>query len=437
MIRCFNNSINEASFDFISNLIVLESREEVHKKQIEDIIKINIYDDSEASLDKFTIDILVTLYHELTHFLDMTTTVWGLQFIIRKTLLVNKKDDKSKEVFELSASEIELHNAYTKTFNSSYSNKLLECVTTHGIIYDEKHGALILLVFFKESQKVLETPISMLSVLETNAYCSEILTKIRCTKINPCIEEQIISMKMLSQDVDTYLNSNEDSEYKALFILAKKHFTFLNLEELCIFLKTLIQDVLNFEMELSIVSGVIHSSFINQSIGVAITHDLNRGMSRHIIVFKFILFIHGFINHHNDKKKLKEELKINPKTVISKFYKDFLNLHPMYKFNFDSSLELLKKQNLIFDTDFIIETIETNKSIVANNLDCMNNIKNYKLFDIYLGDMSIVSPPNRVDLYIDRYSEATDISYIDNVVKAKTIKKTHVHPRDVPNWYSI
>lgn len=433
MIKCLNNSVNEASFDFISNLIVLESREEIHKETIEYIMNINIYDDIEIKLDNFSIDILVTLYHELTHFLDMTTTVWGLQFLIRKTLLLNKKDARSKEVFELNASEIELHNTYTKVFDNNYSNKLLDCVTTHGIFYDEKHGALILVLFFKESKKVLETPISMLSVLETNAYCSEILTKIRCINISPSSEERIISMNILSKEVDTYLNSNEDSEYKTLFILAKNHFHFLNLEELCIFLKVLINDVLNFEMELSMVSGVIHSSFINKSIGKAITHDLNRGMSRHIIVFKFILFLYGFINSREDKEELKKELKENPKQVISTFYQDFLHLSPMYKFNFETSLELLERQKKVFDTDAILESIDFNKDIERESIDCMKNIKDYKLFDIYLGDMSIVTTPTRINVDIMEYSEHSDIIYIDKIVKAKTVKKTHVHPHDVPD----
>lgn len=437
MVKCFIKSINEASFDFISNLIVLESREEKHKEAIEKLLNTNIYDDIQLKLDMFEINILSTLYHEITHFLDLTTTTWGLEFIIRKTLFINKKNLQSQKVFELNAAEIELHYKYTRTYENSPSIGLLNCITTHGILYDEKYGALILLIFFTKDKKVLETPISMLSVLETNAYCSEILTKIRCIKINPDYNEQRIQLKLLNTEVNLYLNSSEDSEYKALFILAKNHFPFLNLEELCTFLKMLINNILNFEMELSMVSGIIHSSFINKSIGKAITHDLNRGMSRHIVIFKFILFIFSFINENEDSEDLKTELKNKPQAVIDKFYKEFLRLTPLYGINFDNSKKILEKQIKIFDTSAILESIDVNKNLVISNLDCINNISNFKLFDIYLGDATIIQVPNRLNTNIDLYSSNSDILYINKIIKADKIKKFHVHPYDVPDVYNL
>ena len=435
MIICLNNSINEASFDFMSNLIILDNREEKHKEAIEDILKINLYDATNLNLTTFEINILSTVYHEITHFLDITTTAWGLEFIIRKTNMILKKSSQTKEVFELNAAELEMHNSYTNILSTDSSIKLLECHTEHGLIYDDRFGSLIQVLFFSNKNDiVLETPISMLSVLETNAFCSETLTKIRCIEINPNHEEHIIELMTLNNQVNDYLNTNEDSEYKTLFILTKRHFKFLELKELCIFLKLIIQDVLNMGMlQLSTVSMVLGQTFIDKHIGNSIVHDINRGMSRHIIVFKFILILYSYINEHQNKDLLERNLKNNPRQVLKDFYTE-LNIdfgigdYPM-------EVKLLKESDVIFDTNYILESIETNKRLVQGTLDCFNNISSFKLFDIFLGDLSIVHVPNRLNINIDSYSSHKDIPYVDKIVKAATVKKQHTHPLDVPTWY--
>ena len=171
-----------------SNIIILEKYDGKYKDYIETVLKINLFDDIALAYDKLTVDILTIVYHEITHFLDMTTTCWGLEYNLRKTNHVSKKMKNSENTFKLNVAEIEIHHEYLKIIGNNIN--LLNCTTEHGLLYDDKFGSLVLIQFFLEYRKVvLEAPISMLSIIEANAYSVETLMKIRCIEIHPNKDE--------------------------------------------------------------------------------------------------------------------------------------------------------------------------------------------------------------------------------------------------------
>lgn len=68
-----------------------------------------------------------------------------------------------------------------------------------------------------------------------------------------------------------------------------------------------------------------------------------------------------------------------------------------------------------FDTSFILESSKFNRTEI-DSIYKMKSIRDYKLLDIFLNDMSILTVPNRISLDIVDYSDLTKISDIDRNV---------------------
>ncbi len=280
--------------------------------------------------NKFEENIISLIYHEITHFLDMTTTLWGLEYNSRKLLFIknqilsNKKTD-AINVFKLNVSEIEIHNRLIQIYDTSQAKDLFLADLKHHLVYNENFGSLIMIDFFNQKNLIASVPFSMLSLLEANAICSEFLIKINCALNEDEQIKQQISLNLIEKDFNNLLNNYELLEYNFIFILTKKHFPCLNLKELLIFIKTLIDYILNISaMEISSISTLIKHTIINQYLGNAIIKDMQRGMSRHIILFKFILMIYEYINQDKFKLNNPDDIKNNPRLFLNNFINEYV-----------------------------------------------------------------------------------------------------------------
>lgn len=56
-------------------------------------------------------NIYTILAHEVTHFLDYTTTIWGLEYFNRKKLCQYNNTHKSSEVLNINESELRIHES--------------------------------------------------------------------------------------------------------------------------------------------------------------------------------------------------------------------------------------------------------------------------------------------------------------------------------------
>ncbi len=438
MTKYLTTNSLDGSFDFISNIIVLEKYDERYKLAIEEAVNINLFDEITLKYDQLRVDILSIIYHEITHFLDMTTTSWGLEYNIRKTNHILNKNSNADEVFKLNVAEIEMHHQFINIINKDIN--LLDCTTEHGLLYDKQFGSLVLVIFFLEYKKIeVEAPISMLSIIEANAYAVENLIKIRSIEIHPDINEQKILMIELEKDMEKFLNNTDFIEYNMIIILCKKHFDYLILKELFQFIHVLIRYVLDMGMyDLGYTSKLLSESFINKEIGNAIAHDINRGMSRHIIVFKFILIMHGYITNHTDKLFLMQLQKEKPLDFIETFCKSYnipiTTPNNKHIKDYFINIGFLNKKSKIFDTDIILKTSKKNRNSSNPILD-LRNLSEYLLLDIFLNDSTIIKMPNRLDIDINEYTdkEVINLDYIE--FDSDKIIKFHVRPNDVPREY--
>lgn len=296
------------SFGFISNLITIEKYGSEHKEQIEEILKLNIFDDGYIrKYNLFEVEILALVYHEITHFLDFTTTSWGIEYQFRKSNYIKTSEKDKLDVFRLNYIEITMHDTYKEIINED--TDLLKNEMKHFLQYDENIGGMIKMTFSSEGTLNLVSSINMRCLIESHAYITEILIKIRCIECEPDANERKILMITLEKEFNEFLSNVEFIEYNMLIVLAKKCFMELSLKELSIFLKTLFLRVLDFGMEsLSSFANLLDGGYINKEVGAHISQEIRRGHCRHIVAFKMIISIYIFTREELNFKKLKYSL---------------------------------------------------------------------------------------------------------------------------------
>lgn len=426
----------DGSFDFYSNIIEIERYDSRDKDFLEGVLK-----SSPESLAKPSeIEALSLYFHEVTHFIDMTTTGWGLEYIFRKHLVskqidMNKAVDKSLKVFMLNTSEIQIHSDLVKCYKDK---NILNCSLTHEVKYSEKYGGLIEVHFFDDKFLVATVPVSMLSVLEANAYASEILCEIRFIESHSDNNFEV-DLRVLENKVNNYLNNKDFLEYSLLLILCKIHFKYLTLKELLIFFQRLVFRVLDMQgINLSIISAFLHKTFKNIHYGRAICKDLERGMSRYVVIFKMILLIYQFINESSDKTFLIDLMKEDPDQIIDLLFKYYdikiireLDCGDISKFSV--VLEMILSENDIFDKDIIVESSEYNRKVLTEKGWQKVNLSDLKLLNSCLSDETVVTFPNMVSLDVMEYfnTNMERIASIESLLKKTDVSKFHIHPDDI------
>jgi hypothetical protein len=404
-----------ANFNFITYFITLNR----NKKQQKDIANILNKNYIEKFNNSFEENVYCTLFHEVTHFLDLTTTAWGLEYSYRKLQVIKKNFDQNTiDVFKVNVSEIEIFNDDEISFRTKidFNNIIL----THSLEYEEKWGGIIVVNIFKDSLNrnnlIARIPVNMLTILETNAVATEYLLKL---KYGIQFESEI------EKDFDSFIKNPEYLEYNILLLLLRKGFDFLSLEQLFIFIKYLIKTILNLDMiNFSSIANLIERSFNNKIIGNTIGMELRRGMNRDILIFKLILIFNSMIE---ENPKLKEELIQDPKKFINKFLfdKNFSDYEIKNTFN-------LIKEDLynIFNYTLIEQSFLNNYPLIKENLETNFLLKDFKLPDILLKDQeTIVIPSNRINFNINKFFD-TNIENIVRIEKElkKNMYKFHIDP---------
>ncbi len=425
----------DGSFDFYSGLIEIEK----YEARLKDQIEIILCAPPESLNEGWQADVLSLFVHEYTHYLDLTCTTWGLEFLLRKNNVIKSLSDKMNlekysSVFMLNFAEIELHSKLLNVHRTDI--KLTDCKTEHAALYNEKYGPIIVVYFLANGdEKVLSTPLSMLSVLESNAYASEILCKIRFLEANNNSD----GIVFLKKEVNDYLNSPELSEYTLLLILCRKHFEYLSLKECLNFYQSLVWRILNMNvLNLSIISAFLKFTFLNQYVGNAICKDLQRGMSRQVVVFKLILMLHQFVNESKKKSELIDLLKNNPKMILRVFFEEnsisvVESLDVGEWTEFTVHLDTAEACSSLQEKEFIADSSRHNHQKFQHSSWDKLSLADFFLPDALLSDGTVISAPSRINLdvvdYFDRHLPI--MNKVERIYKETDVSKFHMHPDDV------
>lgn len=194
-------------------------------------------------------------------------------------------------------------------------------------------------------------------------------------------------------------------------------------------------------MEISLISTFIKYTYINEHLGNAIVKDMQRGMSRHIVVFKFIFMLYDYMKDSNEfKLNSRHDMKCHPKLFLKNFINEYIGCYLkkfemefMRKIECEGYISIIEESKGILDSLVILESYASNKVILDQSFESELNLKDLKLLDIFLNDLTVLELPNRIDIDIENYFDDNMelIIKIENLFKKSNMIKFHIHPDDV------
>lgn len=348
---------------------------------------------------------------------------------------VSNQEEHSQplSVFMLNAAELHSHKELIKKGEIPLTRATS---MTHTVEVNSSFGPIIYMHYNLNGKPFHSVPLSLLSVLEANAYSNEVLYKIlACAKLGDC-DQKFEYRNKIESDFHELLSDNTQSEYTLLINLVKIHFPYLNLRELLVFVSTLCR----FTLDLSVVGCSAVSYHIERTIGqkaagATISHDLRRAGSRAVIFFKTALGVHQWINETNyeDGKRIRELLASNPLMVISEFWEAMSDSFKIVKdfadsFMFDTVLDSIISHSGAIGIEIFAESSRLNRAQLNNKPLALIEFRDLKLLDIFLEDDTVISVPNKIELDLESYFELNCelISATESIWDKTPVKKFFV-----------
>lgn len=419
-------------FEFTSNLICLSKYSRQNKQEIE--AWVNELKVERGWRQSFEARSLLT--HEFTHFLDMTTTVWGLEYVCRKLLMLNPQGGFSPEeaarVYMVNTLEIEVHDELVSKPNSSIDG--FDSLS-HGLKYTEKYGVVCLLFYSRGGEVVHQAPISMLSVLEANATANEYLRRLSDADY---LEASVAQVEVceIEREVLSLLRDSSLTEYTLLITLTKTHFPELPLWCLLKFVSALSRFTLDVgAMCMSSMADVIEDTFSAALLGNWVCVDLRRGGSRPIIFLKTILLMYSSLSDMEGKAQSDfiETIIDNPFEAIVNFWQG-MGVEVLQALS-DSEYDCYHKSVLDSESciDYeIVRSGKSNRDVLKNSHAGLTPFGELALVDPITEDGSVISMPNRINVDVLDYFEANLATFLelDEVYDSTPKLRFHMSPEE-------
>lgn len=376
------------------------------------------------------------LWHEFTHFLDHSTTLWGHEYNIRTLNLyeaINKRQpsydvEKKYEVFCLNLAEEKLHHLIKK-----YEHSTGHYVVGYRLNYNPDLGVFAQYSLYDKSSAykdeifnidlatpICEIPLSMLVIIEANAYTQEVLFKYNT------IQRYGIDIKThcakLQREVEQHINNCEMSEYTILIRHTKQVFPALDFIKILEIVSTVARFVLNMPVALF---GMINNFYIKNIFKVEeeyvqfLLHDHARGSSRASF---FLMFIQWLASDHENSTDFNIDEELNRMLVV--ITENRLSLE---------SVQKMYEMELEWAQEFLCNITYPNplKSIGKTNIKQAHLYKNFEfdfsklmLPEFIMNDGETVQMPNPLSFDYNEYTTFIDNEYftVGTLIK-KGIKK--------------
>ncbi len=374
--------------------------------------------------------------HEYTHYLDLHSTVWGVEYLSRRCGALSRILEQGKEALSvtmLNAAEIMMH----EDFNKVHHNVRLErLVTKHGLTYSEKYGTVIVIYLYCDETLIAETSVSMLSILEANAVANEFEGEYHWIGTT----QGSVTAHQHGRIEAKYAQLLQDSsrlEYNIIHILVAIHFPGHTLRNRLRLVSTLCQLALDiYNLDLAMLANVINDGIKNEYLGDALCNDLCRAMSRQVVVFYLVLWLHGYIQH---AKLTLDEVANYFEGPLDQLIDDMLEAvgleiplsRHMSDFEFRTINNSLKKECGKFILPGALKAAAHNRRVRKSQLFTAKALRKLKLPDIVLDDHSTIRALSRIKSSVvphwsDMYEETSEL---DGMVKDPDVmRKSHMHP---------
>lgn len=361
------------------------------------------------------------LVHEKTHFLDFTSTVYGLIYTGMKTqaakVLSTSNDFMSTsqyKVFSDIVAEIQplaKHNSISESYVMTYDS-----VLSYGfyIRHDEQFGFYIQFHLTLDNDEFIDIPLSMLSLLEARAFANEYLSLFDKAKLFKAKRLRSKYLNTVESFFRTEMGDVSLSEYNILlkFIIYDFEVIDISKQYSLRFFCAMSGYVLNMSIfEMASLAPIIHALLGRSKNRENLIMDLHRGSNRQIILFLLNSYISNFIKSGSNRKKAKElkrKIKTNPLGAVHYLIEEILGYsYFLFRHAFEYYL-----QNIPTDFPGVGKEIILSKAIENYDLYTFNHYRSnlddfYFIDDFrstnYSYDVETISYKKRINLDILEY----------------------------------
>lgn len=427
----------EAYFDFLSNIIVLEAYDGSYLHHFQRAIAW----EPTTPLDDSATHFRALLKHEVTHFLDMTTTSWGSVYILRKLRLLRALQgggvefDGAGKVFALDSSELELHTVLVQAGEVPPAS----CDTIrHSLTYREEFGVCLIVHYFKDGECHHKVPVSMLSLLEANATASEYLSLLQCAESKDDIIERRLSLEEVERKFVTLLNDHGRLEYSVLIHLTRVHFSELGLYDLL----RLVASLARFSLDASAfatssMANHIQQSFGNKKYGDALAMELRRDASRQLIFFKTVLFMYSWMSDMEalERSEYLALVRAEPREAILRLWKDGFGLDTVDDRTIQDGLashyeQMMHDLGALRDGEIFGASSKNNRIALERSSAGLLSFRDMKLLNALFNDETEVVFPNSIGIgtanYFNQYTK--EFTKLDSEYRTMKHERFHIPP---------
>lgn len=431
---------HEAYFDFCSNVIQLKVYDSSYQDEFQRAIS---WESCDPPLSHREADFRALLKHEVTHFLDVSTTAWGRQYSYRKLRfirLLRERDpaaEDARNVFAIESGEIELHSSLVR---AGYVPPT-ECETIQNqLIYTEEYGTCLLLYYLKGDRIEHSVPVSVLSLLEANATASEFLSLLQCANAQNDAVERLLSFADIKRRFDNLLNDRDRLEYAALLHVTRVHFSNLELQELLGLVSAMSRFALDLsDMEMAILANDIEESFLNKELGHAMAMELRRGSHRQLIYFKTVLFLYGWLRAvgSSERGACLEMVRCSPGAAIRRMWDECFGRKlgedyavEMAELHAAHMEKLMSERPILADGRILSESRFHNASQLKTSPAGLLSFRELRLLDGLFKDGEPLRFPNRIEIdsvaYYEDHMEV--LAQFDSEYRSMSHSRIHLPP---------
>lgn len=427
---------DNVKFDFTSLIIFCYELEVADIPRIKEAIS---WDRKSGGFDEKRSRLRATLMHEVTHFLDMTTTAAGMQYAIRKNLFLDSIDTEREEtqakVFMLEAAEYAMHHELIR----AGAAPALECpVIQHALRYDERYGGYVTVLYVRNGQFEHEVPLSMLSLIEANAIANEYLFELEDVQSIEDVVDRTIQARFVEERFIDLINDPTKFEYSVLIYVARIHFQDVSLRTLLHLVAAVCRFTLAAEGGLmALIANWMEGSAVNREVGWMISMEMRRGASRHVVAFKTILFLYGWIETaaESNRESIRDLILNDPYLAVEKLWQERLRIPKVYfdvqKLEWSASMRILAKQRTLPDHQVFAEN-DGVRQLLSGKPAGLCDFSDFTLLDLQLGDdASVAMPrPSAVAARAHFNRNMNNFSAIESGLGKRKLTRFHIRPGD-------
>lgn len=359
-----------------------------------------------------TIEIRGLIKHDVTHFVDMSTTRWGFQYTLHKRRLletINRRDsgvEQALSPFMLEMAELDLHAGLLETCDTHVVD--IQSVRL-DLAHEESFGVVPILQLEGKEGRHHTVPMGLMSLLEAHAIANEYLSMLSDMQ---WVTDRIrlrLDMQEFERRFDAMLAAPDGLLWSAPLHLARILLPWLRWEEQLRMVDALVRFALDApDLALVRMAEGYRRRFDNPALGDCVCSELRRGRQLPVVYVMSLIAIHQLFEESDAAGRDALLLRMRklphstvPYLLTTAFGVDPYALDPAW---FDEvRAQLIAAEPMGPEQRILQKSLEVNAPLVAARSAGELPFQRLALMDMVLDDGAIVRPPRRIDLDVWRH----------------------------------